>query len=170
MSRVTRSRARPGMIYVHFGAVTLILTAALAWFANGEQQRSEAQRLAAAEAAQTSRNQAASDDAPSTEREMRDGRSGGSWGPEPRPPRFDEAIPGTTARRARPLGTAASPPPTARTFAPPALASTDASLLIMPGVLAEVPQATASPTPEQIAEMLRRSALRAGGADRPPEL
>jgi len=168
MSRVARSKPRPGMIYVHFGVVTLVATAALAWFANGEQQRSEAARIARAEAAKAEKSRKDDSDAHSTERDISDGRGkGGSWGPEPREPRFDEGVPTTTPRRSRTLAAAPSAPvpPRRSGLQPSPEASTPGTA--SEGTLVEV---AGQPTPEEIEEMLRRSALRAGGEDRPPEL
>lgn len=168
MSRIARSKARPGMIYVHFGIVTLVATAALAWFANGEQQRSEAAQIARAEAEKAAKDRHNSSDEPSTEREISDRRgNGGSWGPEPREPRIDEGVPTTAPRRSRAWATGPLPPAVPRR---PGLPDDIESLprgTGASGTLVEVPR---QPTPEEIEEMLRRSALRAGGEDRPPEL
>ena len=156
------------MIYVHFGVVTLVATAALAWFANGEQQQAQATRIAEADAAKAKGKQQDKADEPSTEREISDGRSnGGGWGPEPRPPRFDEGVPSTAPRRSRTPASAPSAPalptrPRWQHYPEPLAPGTEAA-----GTLVEVPR---QPTPEEIEEMLRRSALRAGGEDRPPEL
>lgn len=169
MSSIARSKARPGMIYVHFGVVTLVATAALAWFAKGEQQRSQAERIAEAETAKAAKNGKDDSKKPSTEREMSDGRgSGGSWGPDPREPRFDDGGSSSSApRRTRALAAAPPAPALPRR---PGLQAYPESLMhgaAPDGTLVEVPR---QPTPEEIEEMLRRSALRAGGEDRPPEL
>ena len=171
MSRIARSKARPGMIYVHFGVITLVATAALAWFATSEQQRSQAARVARADTEIAAKDRQDDSDQPSTEREIRDGRSkGGSWGPEPRAPAFDDGVPVTAPRRQRTLAAAPAAP-----FRPDRPRPQAGSGGIMPeqdatGTLVEVAPGTRQPTPEEIEALLRRSALRAGGEDRPPEL
>ena len=153
------------MIYLHLGVATLLITGALAWFVNREQQTAS---QAGAQAGQTSASGQPDRNSPSTEREVSDGRSnGGSWGPEPRPPRFDDGIPTTTPRR----GPAVAGPSPAR-IAPSAAdwrGLTGMEEPSLPGTATLVEVDHGQPGPEELAQMLRQSAERSGGGERAPD-
>lgn len=166
MNRFSKPKPPPGAIYRHFAVVTLAVTALLAVFVNGEQR--EAANTASEAAVQ--REQAKQ--SPQKKEEATDrpdstaGETGGSWGQDPQPPR-DSTSESSWSPPAGVRQVAARSP--ARPTVPP-----------MPARMASggVPEEMAGqagmrsgqaagpneePSPEEMQDILRQSAERAGG-------